>query len=73
MAADLTDATTLLATMIGASGQTQKRLAATLGITEKHLSQMKLGRTRLTVAQLLTIADLCGYRLTLTADLERAS
>jgi transcriptional regulator with XRE-family HTH domain len=65
---DLADLTTAVQVMIGSTGLTQKSLAQSLGISEKHLSQIKAGRVSLTLHQLHRISELCGYRITLTAE-----
>lgn len=41
----------------------QKTVAATVGITEKHMSQIMLGRIALKHDQWAKIADAVGYRL----------
>lgn len=51
---------------VNESGLTQVSIAAHLGISEKHLSHMLLGKASMTLEWAARIADVCGYELIIT-------
>lgn len=55
----------LLRAEIAASGPRQYEIARTLGISEKHLSQMVCGKVGLSLTLVDQILALCGRRLVL--------
>jgi len=53
---------------LASAGISQARAAATLGMTAKHMSQMLIGRSTLTLGWAERIVELCGHRLLITVD-----
>jgi plasmid maintenance system antidote protein VapI len=51
---------------VKASGLKQIWIAERLGVSQKHLSQMLLGRVVLTLDWAQRIASVCGHRVTVT-------